>query len=153
SYPRGANTARACSDHEQIEIMVGHVVGSKPSGRAALDVIPMHQLRPSVRAIHPSWQRAFANDGLLFPAQQDLRAMQGLNRSTRDALDVVTSLFHFATHLGDNLLRETFGPGLRSLHALIEDSGLLGQQLAAERRLVEGKRVLEFLLGEAGGVE
>src|SRR5262249_25904179 len=48
SDPRGAHTARACSDHEQIEVTVGHAVGSKPSGRAASDAIRMHQLRPSV---------------------------------------------------------------------------------------------------------
>src|SRR5262249_46964715 len=48
SDPRGAHTARACSDHEQIEVTVGHAVGSKPSGRAASDAIRVHQLRPSV---------------------------------------------------------------------------------------------------------
>src|SRR5262249_60269961 len=48
SDPCGAHTPRACSDREQIEVTVGHAVGSKPSGRAASDAIRMHQLRPSV---------------------------------------------------------------------------------------------------------
>src|SRR5262249_23019698 len=63
-------------------------------------------------------------------------------------LDVVTSFFHFGAHFGDDLLRQVFGPSLRIFHALIQDGRLLHDQLAAERRLVEGQRVLELLLRE-----
>src|SRR5215467_11156865 len=68
-------------------------------------------------------------------------------------LDVVTSFFHFGAHLGDNLLRQVLGPSLRSFHALIENGGLLHDQLAAERRLVEREYILELLLRESGGIE
>src|SRR5262245_4359971 len=68
-------------------------------------------------------------------------------------LDLVPSLLHFRAHLADDLLRQAVGPGLGILHALIEDVGLLREQLAAERRFVEGERVLELLLGEARGIE
>src|SRR5262245_8094684 len=68
-------------------------------------------------------------------------------------LDLVPSLLHFRTHLADDLLRQPVGPGLGVLHALIEDVGLLRQQLFAERRLVERERILELLLGEARGIE
>src|SRR5262249_62408539 len=67
--------------------------------------------------------------------------------------DVVTSFFHFRAHLGDNLLRQVLGPSLRSFHALIEDSGLLHDQLTAERRLVAGESILELLLAEPRGIE
>ena len=68
-------------------------------------------------------------------------------------LDVVTSFFHFGAHFGDDFLRQVFGPNLRIFHALIEDGGLLHDQLAAERRFVEGEYVLEFLLREPRGIE
>src|SRR5262245_63239378 len=68
-------------------------------------------------------------------------------------LDLLPSLPHFRSHRADCLLRQAVGPGLGVLHALIEDIGLLGEQLAAERRLVEGERVLELLLAEARGIE
>src|SRR5262245_34707197 len=68
-------------------------------------------------------------------------------------LDFVPSLLHFRAHLADDLLRQAVGPGLGVLHALIEDIGLLGEQLAAERRLVKGECVLELLLAEARGIE
>src|SRR5262245_62776548 len=73
--------------------------------------------------------------------------------SAASHLDVVTSFFHFGAHFGDNLLRQFLGPSLRSFHALIENGGLLRDQLAAERRLVEGERILELLLREARGIE
>src|SRR5262249_33009115 len=68
-------------------------------------------------------------------------------------LDVVTSFFHFGAHFGDDLLRQVFGPSLRIFHALIEDGGLLHDQLAAERGLVESAHVLELLLREPRGIE
>src|SRR5438105_15890775 len=73
--------------------------------------------------------------------------------NSQNALNIVASLFHFATDLAHNLLREAFGPCLRSFHALVEDNRLLRHQLTAERRLVEGERVFEFLLGEPRGVK
>src|SRR5437773_870723 len=63
-------------------------------------------------------------------------------------LDLVPPLLHFRPHLGDDLLRQLVSPGLGVFHALIEQVGLLRQELAAERRLVEGECVLELLLRE-----
>src|SRR5215510_15993200 len=77
----------------------------------------------------------------------------GPSRQRAPHLDVVTSFFPFGADFGDDFLRQVFGPNLRIFHALIEDGWLLHDQLATERRLVEGKDVLEFLLREPRGIE
>src|SRR5262245_22498347 len=67
--------------------------------------------------------------------------------------DLVAALLHLDAEFADDLLRQAVRPDLRILHALVENDRLLADQLAPERRLVEGERVFELLLGEAAGVD
>src|SRR5258708_19076863 len=150
--PRGTHTARACSDDEQIEVIVGHIVGPTAAG-AASDFIPEAPGGVDRRAILAAPSFLQKADGLTGRTPATTPVVCNAPHDLQLASDIVAPFFHFATHLSDNLSRQSFGPRLRSLHALVEDDRLLRHQLTAERRFVEGERVLEFLLGEVGGVE
>src|SRR6185369_11501644 len=67
--------------------------------------------------------------------------------------DILAALLH----LGAELAVDGFGKGLRPLvhvgHAELDGAGLTREQLLAERRLVEGDEILQFLLGELVGVD
>ena len=64
----------------------------------------------------------------------------------------MTALAHLGAHTLQHFLVELYRPILRSTHAAFDEIGLLGHQLLAGRRFVEGERLLQFLFGEPGRV-
>src|SRR6266702_6047055 len=68
-------------------------------------------------------------------------------------LQIMPALLHLGAYPGKDVLREPVRPLLHAGHALVEHPRLLGDQLLAERRLVEGERVLELGLGEPLSIE
>src|ERR1700754_4977241 len=85
-------------------------------------------------------------------------------RSTSNSAISSSSCFPFRSdvlaaflHLGAELAVDDLGKLLRPLvhigHAELDRPRLAGEQLLAERRLVEGDEVLQFLLGELVGID
>ena len=71
--------------------------------------------------------------------------------------EAVSDLLAALAHLGAEFTVDGFGEILRPAvhvgHAELNGAGLARQQLLAERRLVEGDEVLQFLLGKLVGVD
>src|SRR5438552_5774800 len=76
-----------------------------------------------------------------------------VNSRRRRRLEVMSPLLHFGAETRQHFVAELVGPVFSEFHAFLHDLRLLGYELAAERRFVEGKRILELLLGETRGVE
>src|SRR5947208_6333530 len=62
--------------------------------------------------------------------------------------EIVALLLHLGAHPAHHLFGELVGPLLDAAETVVEEFRLLIDDLAAQRRLVEGERVLELLLGE-----
>src|SRR6201996_2640040 len=75
-------------------------------------------------------------------------AIYYLDLIAKQRSDLLAPLAHFGAELAIDDLGEVLGPAVHIGHAELDCPGLAGEQLLAQRRLVEGDQVDQLLLGE-----
>src|SRR5215475_2047181 len=71
----------------------------------------------------------------------------------KQSLDLLAPLAHFGAELAVHGLGKVLGPLVHIGHAELNRPGFAGEQFRAQRRLVEGDEVDQFLLGELVAVD